>query len=136
MNPQSRCVEALWALDPNNSCETEVWADSWRGGGVTICVKVDGGNLKVHLSSRISPEVTEELLIMDLDGEGIDPQSLMLKPSFSSCGQYLYVALGNRTIQAKLESEGVVVDLLDEMGEVVDTNSIFYSDLNFEEDAA
>ena len=47
--------------------------------------------------------------------------------------RYITLEVKGLTFQVKMEDEGVVVDVFDEDGEVIETTAPFYEDLGIEE---
>ncbi|SED34178.1 hypothetical protein SAMN05216178_6858 [Pseudomonas saponiphila] len=117
-----------WAIDSNNTTLQEVWADSWKEGGVTVQVAVSGSVLSVTCASRAEPTNSHDLLKFQT-GNNDDCSAAELCPSVSDCGDYLYVKSRDLEVHVKLEAEGLVVDIYDENDESLDTASILYGDI-------
>lgn len=117
-----------WAIDSNNSTLHEVWADSWKEGGVTVQIAIKGSVLSVSCAKRAEPSHSHDLITFHI-GNDDDSEPAELCPSVSDCGDYLYVKSRDFEVHVKLEAEGLVVDIYDSNDENLDTASILYDDI-------
>ena len=118
-----------WAIDQNNTTQHEVWADSWKEGGITVTVAITtGGELSVTCANRVEPIITQELIRFTV-GDDSEVTAAELYPSVSDCGNYLYVKALDYEVHVKLEGEGLVADIYDAGDECVDTASVLYAEI-------
>jgi hypothetical protein len=137
MNTATACVTSAprrtdnpWIIDSAYTHGTEIRADSWCAAGFTLSITTDAQVLAVYATSLTGLQQSVELMSRGFADLGIDSDASMV-PSLSDCGQYLYASLADLTIQAKLESEGVIVDVFSAEGECLDTGTVDYCEISF-----